>query len=220
MVGELLCADPVCRTIAGIPVSLLPSRLRIVVQPAGTQMGEDPFVAAFHPDIVAALVVKGQQDDTLVVTRHLAATWPVPAARLWDDALDALGFEPPNVQGFQLSITNAPAYAINGQGWPGAAHMFRLDRAIGRPLPHGALMVLTTDNAFVTLPLESNATLRATAALWELNGALARDTPRALPPRLLWVRGWTVHDLGAGVADGQFSFDLPADLRTVLAGLP
>ena len=136
MVGELLCADPVCRTIAGIPTSVLRSRLRIVVQPAGTPMGQDPFVAAFHPDLAAALVV------------------------------------------------------------------------------------LTTDNAFVTLPLESNATLRATAALWELNGALARDTPRALPARLLWVRGWTVHDLGAGVADGKFSFDLPQDLRAVLAALP
>ncbi|MBW8806069.1 MAG: hypothetical protein JF587_19785 [Catenulisporales bacterium] len=220
MVGELLCADPVCRTIAGIPTSVLRSRLRIVVQPAGTPMGQDPFVAAFHPDLVAALVVKGQRDETLVVTRHLAGTWPVPPARLWDDALDALGVEPLNVQGFQLSTANAPAYAINGQGWPGAAHMFRLDRAIGRPLPHGALVVLTTDNAFVTLPLESNATLRATAALWELNGALARDTPRALPARLLWVRGWTVHDLGAGVADGKFSFDLPQDLRAVLAALP
>lgn len=219
MIGVLPCADSACRTVAGIPQSLLPSRLRIVVRAAGTPLGDDPFVAAFHPDVVAALVVKGQQDEALVLTRHLAATWPVPPARLWDDALDALGVEPLNVQGFHLSTVNAPAFAVNGQGWPGAAHIFRLDRALARPLPHGALVTLTNDNAFVTLPLESNATLRATAALWELNGALARDTPRALPPRLLWVRGWTVHDLKAGVVGGQFSFEMPAELREVLAGL-
>ncbi|GAA2045097.1 hypothetical protein GCM10009839_56200 [Catenulispora yoronensis] len=219
MIGALPCADPVCRTVAGIPPSLLPSRLRIVVRPAGTPMGDDPLVAAFHPDVVAALVVKGQQDEALVLTRHLAATWPVAPARLWDDALDAMSVEPLDVQGFQLSTANVPTFAVNGQGWPGAAHIFRLGRAIGRPLPHGALVVLTDDNRFVTLPLESNTTLRATAALWELNGALARDTPQAMPPRLLWVRGWTVHDLGAGVVDGQFSFELPEDLRSVLARL-
>ena len=220
MFGVLPCSDPVCRTVAGIPPSLLKSRLRIVVQAAGTPLGEDPLVAAFHDDVVATLVVKGQQDEALILTRHLAATWPVPPARLWDDARDALGVEPLNVQGFQLSTANVPAFAVNGLGWPGAAHMFRLDRALGRPLPHGALVVLTTDNAFVTLPLESNATLRATAALWELNGALVRDAQRPLPPRLFWVRGWTVHDLGAGVVDGQFSFELPEELRAVLARLP
>jgi len=220
MIGLLPCSDPVCRTVSGIPGSLLPSRLRIVVQPAGTPLGDDPFVAGFHPDLVAALMVKGQQDEPLVVTRHLAAGWPVPPARLWDDALDALGVEPLNVQGFHLSTANAPTYAVNGLGWPGAAHIFRLDRALGRPLPHGALVMLTNDNAFVTLPLESNTTLQATAALWELNGALAKDAPRAHPQRLLWVRGWTVHDLAAGVVGGEFSFELPPDLRTVLAGLP
>lgn len=220
MFTALPCSDPVCRTVAGIPSSLLRSRLRIIVRAAGTPLGDDPLVATFHRDVVAALAVKGQGDEALVLTRHLAATWPVPVARLWDDALDALSVEPLNVQGFHLSTANAPTFAVNGRGWPGAAHMFRLDRALGRPLPHGALVVLTTDNAFVTLPLESNASLLATAALWELNGALARDVERPLPPRLLWVRGWTVHDLGAGVVDGQFSFELPEELRRVLAQLP
>jgi len=219
MYAQLPCSDPVCRTVAGVPSSLLPYRLRVVVQPAGTPMGNDPFTAEFHPELVGALVVKGRQDEPLVLTRHLAATWSVPPARLWDDALDALGVEALDVQRFTLSEARAEAYAVSGVGWPGAAHMFRLDKELGRPLPLGALVMLTSDNAFVALPLESSATLRAAPALWDLNETLARDTPRALPPRMLWVRGWTVHDLGAAVVDGRFSLGLPRELKTALAQL-
>ena len=219
MDASLPCSDPVCRTVAGVPSSLLPLQLRVVVQPAGAPLGEDAFTAAFHPDLVGAVVVKGRQDEPLVLTRHLAATWQVPAARLWDDALAALGVEPLDVQCFTLPGTAAEAYSVTGQGWPGAAHMFRLEQALGRRLPLGALVMVTDHNSFVALPLESNATLHAASALWDLNEELGRRTLEPLPRRLLWVRGWAVHDLGARVVNGQFTAELPQDLRAALAQL-
>lgn len=97
--------------------------------------------------------------------------------------------------------------------------MFRLEQALGRRLPLGALVVVTDHNSFVALPLESNATLQAAAALWDLNEALGRRTPEPLPPRLLWVRGWAVHDLGAGMVGGRFTAELPRELRADLAQL-
>ncbi|ACU76331.1 hypothetical protein Caci_7506 [Catenulispora acidiphila DSM 44928] len=222
MNAHLPCSDPVCRTVAGVPSSLLPLQLRVVVQPAGAPLGEDPFTADFHPDLVGAVVVKGRQDEPLVLTRHLAATWQVPAARLWDDALAALGVEPLDVRSFPLPGTRAEAYAVTGLGWPGAAHMFRLEQVLGRRLPLGALVMVTDHNSFVALPLESNATLGSASAFWELNERLGRRTPTPLTPlapRLLWVRGWAVHDLGAGFVNGQFTADLPRELRAALAQL-
>ena len=94
-----------------------------------------------------------------------------------------------------------------------------LEQVLGLRLPLGALVMVTDANSFVTLPLESNATLTAASALWDLNEALRRQRPEPLPPRLLWVRGWAVHDLGAGVVDGQFTVELPGELRAALAQL-
>ena len=138
-----------------MPSSLLPLRLRVVVQPAGSPLGEDPSPSDFHPDLVGAVVVKGRQDEPLVLTRHLAATWQVPAARLWDDALAALGVEPLEVQ--ELRHARDPRRGVRGDrlGWPGAAHMFRLEQVLGRRLPLGALVMVTDDNSFVALPLDS-----------------------------------------------------------------
>lgn len=219
MYAELPCSDPVCRTVAGVPSSLLRLRLRVVVQPAGAPFGDDAFTADFHPDLVGAVVVKGRHDEPLVLTRHLAETWQVPAARLWDDALSALGVEALDVQRFTLPETRAEAYAVTGQGWPGVAHMFRLEQALGWRLPLGALVMVTDDNSFVALPLESNATLPAASELWELNATLARQKAEPLPPRMLWVRGWAVHDLDAGIVDGQFTAELPYELQAALAQL-
>lgn len=220
MNAPLPCSDPVCLAVAGVPSSLLPLQLRVVVQPAGAPLGDDAFTADFHPDLVGAVVVKGRQDEPLVLTRHLAATWQVPAARLWDDALAALSVEPPDIQRFTLAGSRAEVFIVTGMGWPGAAHMFRLEQALGRPLPLGALVMVTDDNSFVALPLESSsATLDAAAALWAFTEARGRRTPEPLPPRLLWVRGWAVHDLGAGVVDGRFSAELPRELRAALAEL-
>lgn len=216
---ELPCSDPVCRTVAGVPSSLLPLQLRVVVQPAGAPLGADAFTADFHPDLVGAVVVKGRRDEPLVLTRHLAATWQVPAARLWDDALAALGVEPLDVQRVTLPATHAEAYSVTGMGWPGAAHMFRLEQALGRRLPLGALVVVTDHNSFVALPLESEATLSAASALWDLNEELGRRTPVPLAPRLLWVRGWTVEDLAVEFVDGRFTAELPRELRAALAEL-
>jgi hypothetical protein len=220
MYAELPCSDPVCRTVAGVPSSLLRLRLRVVVQPAGApSLGDDAFTAEFHPDLVGALVVKGRQDEPLVLTRHLAATWQVPPARLWEDALSSLGVEALDVQRFTLPETRAEAFAVTGRGWPGVAHMFRLEQALGWRLPLGALVVVTDANSFVALPLESNAALKSASALWELNETLARRTSEPLPPRMLWVRGWAVHDLEAGVVNGQFTAELPQELRAALAQL-
>lgn len=219
MNAHLPCSDPVCRTVAGVPSSLLPLQLRVVVQPAGAPLGEDAFTADFHPDLVGAVVVKGRQNEPLVLTRHLAATWRVPEARLWDDALAALSAEPPDVRGFPLPGTRAEAYSVSGVGWPGAAHMFRLEQALGRRLPLGALVMVTDDNSFAALPLESNATLRLASALWDLNETLGRRASEPLPPRLLWVRGWSVRDLSAAVINGQFTMELPQDLKALLAQL-
>lgn len=219
MYAELPCADPVCRTVAGVPSSLLRMRLRVVVQPAGAPFGDDAFTADFHQDLVGAVVVKGRQDEPLVLTRHLAATWQVPDGRLWDDALSALGVEALDIQRFSLPGTRADAYAMTGQGWPGVAHMFRLEQALGWRLPLGALVVVTDDNSFVALPLETNATLKAASALWDLNETLARRSAEPLAPRMLWVRGWAVHDLEAGMVNGQFTAELPHELRAALAQL-
>lgn len=216
---QLPCSDPVCRTVAGVPSSLLPLQLRVVVQPAGAPLGEDAFTADFHPDLIGAVVVKGRQNEPLVLTRHLAATWQVPEARLWDDALAALSAEPPDVRSLPLPGTRAEASSVTGVGWPGAAHMFRLEQALGRRLPLGALVMVTDHNSFVTLPLESNATLRLASALWDLHEDLSRTAPEPLPPRLLWVRGWSVRDLGAAVINGQFTMELPRELTTVSAQL-
>lgn len=215
----LPCSDPVCRTVAGVPSSLLPLQLRVVVQPAGAPLGDDAFTADFHPDLVGAVVVKGRQDEALVLTRHLAATWQVPPARLWDDALAALSVEPLDVQPFTLPEPRTEAYSVTGVGWPGAAHMFRLEQALGRRLPLGALVIVTDDNSFVALPLASAPTLQAVSALWDLNETLRRRAQKPLPPRLLWVRGWAVRDLGARVVDGRFSAEVPRELRAALAEL-
>jgi hypothetical protein len=219
MNASLPCSDPVCRTVAGVPSSLLPLQLRVVVQPAGAPLGDDPFTADFHPDLIGAVVVKGRQNEPLVLTRHLAATWQVPEARLWDDALAALSAEPPDVRAFPLPGTRAEAFSVTGVGWPGAAHMFRLEQALGRRLPLGALVIVTDDNSFVALPLASNATLGGASALWDLNEALGRRATAPLAPRLLWVRGWSVHDLGAAVVGGQFTAELPRELKAALAQL-
>jgi hypothetical protein len=222
MFAELPCSDPVCRAVAGVPSSLLPLLLRVVVQPAGVPLGDDAFTAVFHPDLVGAVVVKGRQDEPLVLTRHLAATWQVPAARLWEDALASLGVEPLDVQRFTLPDVpgrHTEAYSVTGVGWPGIAHMFRLEQVLGWRFPLGALVMVTDANSFVALPLESNATLPAASALWDLNEALRRRRPEPLSPRMLWVRGWAVHDLGAGVVDGRFTADLPRELRASLAQL-
>ncbi|MEY9891463.1 hypothetical protein ABIA31_005128 [Catenulispora sp. MAP5-51] len=219
MNASLPCSDPVCRTVAGVPSSLLPLRLRVVVQPAGSPLGEDAFTSDFHPDLIGAVVVKGRQDEPLVLTRHLAATWQVPPARLWDDALAALSVEPLEVRSFAMPGTRTDAYSVTGMGWPGAAHMFRLERALGRRLPLGALVIVTDDNSFVALPLDSGATPHVVSALWELNETLGRRARKPLPPRLLWVRGWDVRDLGAGTVDGRFTAEIPRELRAGLAQL-
>ncbi|MEY9934682.1 hypothetical protein ABH926_009350 [Catenulispora sp. GP43] len=219
MNAPLPCSDPVCLTVAGVPSSLLPLQLRVVVQPAGSPLGDDAFTSDFHPDLVGAVVVKGRRDEPLVLTRHLAATWQVPPARLWDDALAALSVEPLEVRGFTMPGTRTEAYSVTGMGWPGAAHMFRLEQALGRRLPLGALVMVTDDNSFVALPLDSGATLHAASALWDLNETLGRRTQKALPPRLLWVRGWDVRDLGAGIVGGQFTAEVPQELRAGLAQL-
>jgi hypothetical protein len=219
---ELPCSDPDCRTVASVPSSLLPLRLRVVVQPAGVPLGDDAFTADFHPDLVGAVVVKGRQDEPLVLTRHLAATWHVPDARLWDDALAALGVEPFDIQRFTLPDLpgrRTEAYSVTGIGWPGVAHMFRLEQVLGLRLPLGALVVVTDANSFVALPMEANATLPAASALWDLNEALRRERAEPLPPRLLWVRGWAVHDLRAGIVDGWFTAELPKELRAASAEL-
>ena len=36
---------------------------------------------------------------------------------------------------------------------------------------------------------------------------------------MLWVRGWAVHDLEAGIVNGQFTAELPQELRAALAQL-
>ncbi|MBS2534765.1 hypothetical protein KGQ20_18505 [Catenulispora sp. NF23] len=219
MYAQLPCSDPVCRTVAGVPSSLLPLQLRVVVQPAGAPLGDDAFTVAFHPDLIGAVVVKGRQDEALVLTRHLAATWQVPAARLWEDALRALSVEPLDVRQFTLPASRTEAYSVTGMGWPGAAHMFRLEPVLSRRLPLGALVMLMDGNSFVALPLESNATLHAASALWDLNETLGRHALEPLPPRLLWVRGWTVRDLNAAVVDGTFTATLPRELGAPLAEL-
>ncbi|MEY9858820.1 hypothetical protein ABH935_004443 [Catenulispora sp. GAS73] len=222
MYAELPCSDPDCRTVASVPSSLLPLRLRVVVQPAGVPLGDDAFTADFHPDLIGAVVVKGRQDEPLVLTRHLAATWQVPAERLWEDALVSLGIEPLDVQRFTLPDVpdrRTEAYSVTGVGWPGVAHMFRLEQALGWRLPLGALVMVTDANSFVALPLESNATLAGASALWDLNETLRRQRTEPLPPRMLWVRGWAVHDLGAGVVEGQFTAEVPRELRAALAQL-
>lgn len=72
--------------------------------------------ADFHPDLIGAVVVKDQQSEPLVLTSHLAATWQVPKARLWEDALATLSAKPPDVRSFPQPGPRAETLLGNRRG--------------------------------------------------------------------------------------------------------
>ncbi|WP_117212065.1 hypothetical protein [Allorhizocola rhizosphaerae] len=187
--------------------------LRLVVAPAGSDIGTDPIARPVGDSLVGVLCVLNG-NDALVVPEHVAAAWRMRPWALWNTALVNMHADQLNVQTF--GTDDSTLFSVNGTGMPGAGHVFRLDKALRQRLPLGALVSLPIANAFCAVPIRSAATLGMAGFLSQLTGELMRGNPAPLSHEVFWAHDGEFTNLRVRVDGDDTHLSIPERLRDLL----
>lgn len=213
-----------CRALSAIPAKELPSRLGLLVVPAGPALGSDPVVRPFNGDLVTVLCVKGKRGrdgtEAVVVSEHVTEQWTADLDQLWTWAYQGLGREQLNRKQFD-GQNGDKLHVVNGTDWPGAAHALRAEAAFGVPLPHGAVVSVPNKNGLCGIPIRSAASLQGIPFLIELTGQLRDPGPGLFGSELYWYFDGELESLNARLKEGSdFRMVVSGRFKAVLDSLP
>ncbi|POM25166.1 hypothetical protein BTM25_38090 [Actinomadura rubteroloni] len=222
--SEDCTAHSPCRELLAIPTAQRDSLLRLILGRT-RDLGADAISVYLNDELSARLVVMGPGESGAVqrayaVPGHLAERWGTTPPDLLRRALENMRGDDVEVAAHEQGETS-PLYTVIDQGVSGAAHLVRLEQALGVDLPNGAIVGIPREHQLLAVPIRTARDISTIEAMLNLVrdvGARAQDR---VSLDVFWLHKGRLHPFNAEVKDGRLERIFPPDeFRTLLDALP
>jgi hypothetical protein len=213
-----------CRELLAVPAAQRDSLLRLILGRT-RDLGPDAISIYLNDELSARLVMMGPGESGAVqrayaVPGHLAERWNTTPPDLLRRALETMRGDDVEVAAHEQGETS-PLYTVIDQGVSGAAHLVRLEQALGVDLPNGAIVGIPREHQILAVPIRTARDVSTIEAMLNLVHDVGSRAQDRVSLDVFWLHKGRLHPFNAETKNGRLERIFPPDeFRTLLDARP
>ncbi|MGI5226984.1 hypothetical protein [Actinoallomurus sp. CA-142502] len=221
--GDCTTHSP-CRELLAMPAAERDGLLRLIMAKT-SELGPDAISVYLNDELSARLVVmaagdSGRYQRAYPVLAHLTSRWGVTPPDLLLRAVENMRRDNVEVNAHDQG-ENSPLYTVVDQGVSGAAHLVRLEQALGVDLPYGAIIGIPREHQILAVPIRKAGDVAAIEAMLRLVRDVGSQASDRLSLDVFWLHQGRLHPLHAESKNGRLEQIFPPpEFRQLLEQLP